>query len=130
MTVRILPPSEWHRLNGQSISELLPFVRPADVVIIAAEDDDRIVALWAVARLVHFEGAWIDADYRRRPKMIADVMRRAYEVAGHWTDRVVLTAATSDDVRAIIESHLNGVKVPMDSYIVPISGERVCRFLH
>lgn len=63
LTVRELPTEEWDRLIG------LPFAAnglpdPALAAIVVAEQDGRIVGVWAALTAVHLDGLWVDPAER------------------------------------------------------------------
>ena len=118
MTTRILEPTEWARVPTD-LASLLPHVVPSDAQVVVVEDEGRIVASWAVLRVVHLEGLWIDPAYRGR----VSVARRLYEAtlsaARRWTSGWAMTGATTDDVRALL-THAGAQHLPMDSYVMPL----------
>ena len=126
MKARTLPSEEWHRLAGTDLEAVLPHVRPSDIEIVAVEDGERIVAMWAVMRVVHLEGLWIDPEYRGRVGVARRLYMATMEAARRWTSGWAMTGAASDDVRAML-AKAGALKVPMDIYIMPIGAREPCR---
>lgn len=126
MNTRTLPPAEWSRLTGDGWRAMLPHVRPDDVEIVVVEDDGRIVASWAVMRVVHLEGLWIDPDYRGRVGVARRLFVATLAAARRWTSGWAMTGAASDDVRAML-TKVGALPVPMDSYVMPIGAEEPCQ---
>lgn len=120
MTTRSLQPSEWHRLSTD-YAAVLPHVQPSDVEIVVVEDGDRIVASWAVMRIVHLEGLWIDPDYRGRVSVARRLYRATMAAVQRWTTGWAMTGADTDTVRAMLAT-VGAVHVPMDVYVMPIKG--------
>ena len=124
LETRILEPTEWARVPTD-LQALLPHVIPGDAQVVVVEDDGRIVASWAVLRVVHLEGLWIDPAYRGR----VSVARRLYEAtlsaARRWTSGWAMTGAATDDVRALLNT-AGAQKLPMDTYVLPL-GDREAR---
>jgi len=125
MTTRILDATEWARVPTD-LHALLPHVIPGDAQVVVVEDAGRIVASWAVLRVVHLEGLWIDPAYRGR----AGVARRLYEAtltaARRWTSGWAMTGAATDDVRALLD-HAGAQKLPMDTYVMPLRDREASR---
>lgn len=125
MTSRILPQDEWHRLSGTDLPKALPYVKPEDAQIVVVEHDGEIVGAWGVLRIVHLEGVWIAPAYRGRGSVARRLLAATLKAAQAWAGSWAMTGADTDDVRRLIEKHLKGVKVPMDTYVVSL--EAACR---
>lgn len=115
MKARVLPPEEWDRLGVTNLPPITPYVRPQDIEVVVVEDGDKIVASMAVMRLTHFEGAWIDPQYRGNAGLVRMLLHSATEEARAWTDNWVIAGAADDRMRDIL-ARLGGVKIPMDTY--------------
>lgn len=66
MTIRPLPPEEWHRLADHPYMKKgggLP--HPDTSVIVVAEDGEEIVAFWVGMTICLLEAAWIKESHRR-----------------------------------------------------------------
>lgn len=126
MTTRSLPREEWDRLAGAEISAVLPHVHATDVEVIVVEDDGRIVASWAVMRVVHLEGLWIDPEYRGRVGVARRLLVATLEAARRWTSGWAMTGAASDDVRAML-AKVGALPVPMEIYVMPIGAQEPCQ---
>lgn len=122
MKARILPQSEWGRLAATNLCELLEKVGPDEVDVVVVEDGDTVIACIGVLRATHFEGAWIEPEHRNAGVTRA-LLRLASEVA---STRWVFAGAAEDHMRSILD-RLGGVRLPMDTYIVDLGGEAVCR---
>lgn len=119
MTSRILPPEEWPRLAGTELETSWPQL-PRDAQVVVVEDGSRIVACWAVFRIVHVEGAWIAPKYRKRsPRITIGLLRAMQRAARAWGADYVWTGACTDDVRDLIWK-LGGKPIPFDCYALPI----------
>lgn len=125
MTTRVLPPEEWARLGDTDLARYLPLFEPADVRVVVVERDGRIVAAWGVLHVVHLEGVWIAPEYRRRGTVAARLLAATLRVARDWAPRWAFTGADTKDVAALLTKHLGAVRVPMDTYLVPM--EEPCR---
>lgn len=120
MISRLLPIEEWPRLP-EHFQTLLPHVQPSDVQILVVEDGDRIVATWAVMRIVHVEGIWIDAEYRGRVGVARRLYLATMAAARQWTTGWAMTGADSDEVRALL-ARAGAQQIPMDTYVLPLKG--------
>lgn len=119
MRTRVLPKEEWARLNEASgLPALLPYMSPEQVEIIVVEDGERIVASWSVLRVTHFEGLWIDPDYRNAG-VVRRLMRKTMETARQWCGQFALTGANTAEVANMVR-RIGGVRMPMDCFMVPV----------
>ena len=124
MTTRILPVKEYSKVAHTGVEAWLEHAVPADTSIVVVEDGDRVVACWAVLRVTHLEGVWIDPAYRHRVSVVSRLLAATFQVArqfGTWA----MTGAQTDDVRRLITKHLRGQRIDMDTYVVPL--EPTCR---
>lgn len=119
MTSRVLPAGEWSKLAHTDFPAMLPYVTPEDVQIVVVEDADRIVGCWAVMRITHLEGLWIDPAYRGKASVGRRLLTETVRLARSWSARWVWTGAQTDDVRAML-AKVGGVRLPLDSYVVPL----------
>lgn len=120
LRTRILDASEWARVPV-ALETLLPHVAPDDAQVVVVEEHGRIVASWAVLRVVHLEGLWIDPAYRGRVSVARRLYTATLEAARRWTSGWAMTGAASDDVRALLD-HAGAQKLPMDTYVMPLTG--------
>lgn len=127
MTDRILPQSEWNKLDGREIARAIPYMRPHDVQIIVVEDGPKIVGAWAVLRVVQLEGVWIDPDYRKRGSVARRLLNRTLEVARSLAPHWAFTGAETPEVADLLTKHLGAVKYPADQYLIPLSEAMSCR---
>lgn len=127
MTTRILPPEEWSRLDGTEAGPALPYLDPLESRIIVVEDGARIVGCWAVLRLVHVEGLWIDPDYRKHPGVARRLFAATWRLVKAWAPRWVMTAAVTEDVKALLREHVGAVSIPGEMFVVAVDGADVCR---
>jgi len=127
VTDRILPQEEWERLDGTEIAEALPYLKPSDVQIVVVEDGERIVAAWAVLRPVQLEGVWIAEDYRKRGMVAGRLLAATMAVARATGAQWAYTGATTQEVANLLTKHLDAVKYPADTYLVPLTENVPCR---
>ena len=121
MTTRILPREEWPRLAGTEAEAVWPSLDPEQARVIVVEHEGRIVGTWTALRMVHMECVWIAPEYRGSFGVAKRLLRGMRSVAGGWGAKAVLTAALTDQVRALIDS-LGGSKLPGDHYVMPVEG--------
>jgi hypothetical protein len=124
MTTRLLPPAEWSRLAGTELEQVYPLLDPMSAKVLVVEQAGIIVACWALIPYLHVEGMWLHPMHRRTRtglriwQELWAAMRSLVHVLG---ERVVLTAACTDDVRSLI-NRLGGRPLPGDHYVIPIGG--------
>lgn len=116
---RLLPSAEWPRLAGTEVEALWPHLDPAHASVVVVERDGVIVGTWVVMQLVHIECCWIAPEFRTSGSVARRLLRGMYDAAKTFGARTVLTAALSDDVRALI-ARLQGQRLPGDHYVVPL----------
>lgn len=121
MKARVLPPEEWHRLRISGITPMETTLRPEDVQMIVVEDGDRIVATMGTYRVTHFEGLWIDPEYRGNAGLGRRLIKAGIEAARKWTDRWVWGASETDHMDEVL-GRLGGHKVPVSTYLLPLGG--------
>lgn len=121
MTSRELPRAEWNRLVETEIGPALSLL-PSDTRMLVVEQDATILGAWAVIRYVHVEGVWIAPTHRKRGAVAACLLRAMKATAREMGARAVLTAALTDEVRALC-THLGGVQLPGDHFAIPIGGQ-------
>ena len=122
MTTRELPVTEWDRLCDTDLPAALVYVRPEDAKVMVVERDGRIVGAWAALRVTHLEGVWIAPEYRKRASVAGRLLRAGLEAARSFGSRWAMTGAQTEDVAALIRTHLGGVRIPMDTYVIPLEG--------
>lgn len=121
MIARVLPESEWHRLDEQGdIPPLFAALLPKHTEVIVVEDGDRIVGRMMVMRLTHLEGAWIQQEHRNAG-VVGSLLRQSIESSKEWSDKWVIGGAQDDRMRDILE-RLGGVKMPCEFYALGIGG--------
>lgn len=120
MIARILSPEEWQKVEDLDISQLLPMVRPEDIQVIVVEAEGRIVASMSLLRMTHLEGTWVHPDHRNAG-VVRALLRKASEASAKWTDTFVVTAAATEEVRAIL-GRMHAKKLEMDSYVLSMKG--------
>lgn len=125
-TTRALPASEWGRLVGTELETLAPKLDPAETQIVVVEHGERIVACWAVMRVVHVEGLWIHPDYRKKPPVAVRLLRAMHQAARAFGASWVWTGSETPDVTSLILKQ-GGTHVPFDSYILPIPPGTSCQ---
>jgi hypothetical protein len=106
-------------LDGSDIASALPYHRPEDVNVIVVEDEGRIVAQWAVLRVVQLEGVWIDPAYRKTT-VAGRLLKATMTVARSFAPYMAFTGSTSDDVTDLLTDHLGAVRLPMEPYVIPL----------
>lgn len=119
MTSRILPSSEWARLNGTEAETLWPTLDPAHAQILVVEDGDAILGCWTLLLVPHVECLWIAPDERAR----VSVARRLWTGMQKLTQQIgaeyVWTAAVADPVKGLL-SHAKARKLDGEHYVLPM----------
>ena len=122
MKARILKPEEWGRINSPELPELLPYVEPENIAVVVVEDDaGEIVASVAALQVTHFEGLWINPEYRGNAGVFRSLIRQAYAVPRsrdeHW---VLGGAGMGDDQMGALCKRLGGHPLSVEFFAMPV----------
>lgn len=121
MKARILPREEWHRLEVSGMAPMQDEMRLEDVQMIVVEDGERIVATMGTYRVTHFEGLWIDPEYRGNAGLGRRIIKAGISAARKWSDKWVWGSSGTPHMDEVL-SRLGGAHVPVKTYIIPIGG--------
>lgn len=119
MKTRVLPPEEWHRLEGTEIDHAWSTL-PASACVVVVEDEGRLVGCHVLLSVVHAECLWIHPDHRTK----SSVARRLWAavqttVVEQFGATAFVTAAIDDRVRGLI-AHVGGVPLPGEAYVITL----------
>jgi len=101
MTTRLLPPEEWHKLQGYYLGSVLEHFDPMSVAILVVEDGSRIVAHWAMLSMLHVEGLWVDPKAKSRASVL--LWRGMQRLVQAQKASSVITGCLSDEVRNMLQ---------------------------
>lgn len=121
MNARILPREEWSKLAVSGIAPMEETLRPEDVQMVVIEDGGRIVATMGVFRVTHFEGLWIDPEYRGNAGLGRRLIKMGITAARKWADNWVWGASDTDHMADII-GRIGGKPLPIQSHLIDIGG--------
>ena len=121
MNARVLSPDEWGKLDATSIPQIGPTLKPENVRVIVVEDGEKIAGTMVVMRVVHFESLFLSPEYRGSPELVGRLWTEATRIAKDWTDTWVWAASDTDHMNDII-GRVGGVKLPVESFVIPIGG--------
>lgn len=96
-------------------------LRPEDVQMVVIEDGGRIVATMGVFRVTHFEGLWIDPEYRGNAGLGRRLIKMGITAARKWADNWVWGASDTDHMADII-GRIGGKPLPIQSHLIDIGG--------
>lgn len=119
MTTRILPPSEWARLEGTEAESVWPVLNPETTSIVVVEQDGQIIGCHVLYYVLHADGLWIHPDHRGKSsvgrRLWAGVrgMVRASGVTG------LVTSAMDERVCGLLE-HVGAVPLPGQHFVIPM----------
>lgn len=126
MTARVLPPEEWHRLEGTEAETVWRHFSPENTRVLVVEDGRRIVATWTMLRVVHAECIWIADSHRGSFAIARRLLRGLRDIALEWGVNRVVTGSVSPDVTALIKK-VGGESLPCESFVIPVDGRIVGR---
>lgn len=120
MTTRVLPSSEWSRLEGTELEQLAKALDPERTRIVVVEREGQIVGTWAATTFVHLEGIWIHPDFRGRVSVGRRLLSATFRAAKELGARFVFTGALTDEVAEMI-GRIGGDQLPGRWFVVPMS---------
>lgn len=123
MRSRILPPEEWHRLNGTEAEEAWPVFDPRNTIVLVVEENGEIVSTWTAMRVVHMECLWVRPSHRGLVSVARRLFMGLREIAATWGARSVWTASLSPDVTNLIK-RFGGEPVPGAHFVLPLEMKR------
>lgn len=126
MRSRILPPEEWHRLNGTEAEELWPTLVPESARVVVVEDQGVIVACWVAMNVVHMECLWVRPSHRGLAGVALRLFRGLREIAAEWAVGSIVTSSLSPKVTDLIR-RFGGTPLPGEMFILPVEIARPAR---
>lgn len=122
MITRLLPPSEWTRLDPAKMK--LPAIEAASVDgdVVVVEDHGEIVGCWSVMTCVHVEGLWIDPRYRRKVAVGRRLWNAMKDIVKRRGAHGALMCVVTEENTARIQSQLHGVEVLGRHFAVSLNG--------
>ena len=108
------------RVRDTELAGVLPLL-PTGTRVILIEDDDQVVGTWAMPRYCHVECLWIHPAHRAGAAIGRRLLLAMRAEAHRTGDRVVLTAALSDQVAALCLA-FGGAELPGRHFVLPIGG--------
>ncbi len=115
MTTRILPESEWTRLEGHDALGGHPLPPAGSTLFVVAEDGDQIVGVWALVTVLHLEPVWL-APSVRGGMVIRRMWRRVTAALAERGVRVAFAFADRDDIRGYLE-RLGLSRLPFTTFL-------------
>jgi len=128
MTARILPPSEWSRLEPLGFADIWPTWNPDDVRVCVVENEQgEITDHWVAIRFWHVEA--LRVHHPSAALRLWRIMTRTLKELGVstvWTGAVENDAVTKDFI-----VRMGGQSLPMDHFVMPVSRQEAsCHSLH
>ena len=119
MTARVLPDSEWHRLDetDSGLQGIWPQLNPLRHHVIAVEDDGKIVGTVVLMEALHAEFLWIDQSHRGHVAVQRALKDRLLEEARDRQSATLLAGCLTDQMRDIL-AKLGGTKLPGGMYVI------------
>ena len=125
MSARVLPPEEWHRLEGTEAGPLWREFNPENTRVLVVEEDGKIVGTWIMLRTVHAECIWIAPSHRGRFGVSKGLLRGMRGVAKEWDVDRVVTGSVSPHVTDLIK-RLGGFPIQCESFVLPVEARQLC----
>lgn len=123
LTRRVLPVSEWPRLDDTGARDLWRALNPETAEVLVVEDGKRIVGCLAVFPALHADGLWHATGYRQALGHLAVQLRQAVQARGACG---VIASILSDPMRRVL-GHLRAARLDGEHYALPILGVKGVR---
>jgi hypothetical protein len=117
MIARVLPESEWHRLEVTGLGNILPDFRPEDVRPVVVEKDGEIVATGMVIRTVHFECLWVKPG--SHAGIVRALMRALWSVGKQW-GKLAIAQSCRPNVTAILSRMKGNHPLKAETFVLPL----------
>ncbi|HEX6038918.1 GNAT family N-acetyltransferase [Longimicrobium sp.] len=121
MTTRLLPATEWARLDGCGL-QIAPLVPPGDAEVVVVEDGGRIVGCFTVVRVTYLESVWIAPELRGNAGIVRSLYQRAFKLAAKWGRWALGGAEDSNPAMGDYLERLGAKPIPAKFYAVPLEG--------
>lgn len=122
MTTRILPPEEWHRLEGTELGPVCGSMNSLDIRVIVVESDGgEILGCWALLKMWHAEGIWVKDEHRKHGAVFGRLLKGMRAMVQHEGAMQFVTASISEDVTKLI-GKLGGESLPGEHFVLPAKG--------
>ncbi len=120
MLSRLLPPEEWHRLEGTEAGSAWRYFNPDNTRILVIEEGGEIVATWTMLRVVHAECLWVRPSHKGAFGVAMRLFRGMRRLATEWGARAVVTGSVSPEVTDLIR-RFGGEPMPCESFVLPVA---------
>lgn len=121
ISTRELPSEELHRLQGV-LPEYRAGIDPRTARVIVAEDEDgRIVAHWALFVSVHIEPLHISVPYRKHPGVIRSLWQSVWEILEQTGQKVSFAVFSQESPALPLAERLGFEKIEGSLYWVHLN---------
>lgn len=111
MTTRLLPSSEWARLDGFACAAMLPFLTDDSGRVLVAEEDGRIVGAAVLWQEVRFDGFEVTPDQRYRSTATRALLTLAADESCKIGAGLVVSAPKNAAIEQLIQ-RCDGIRLP------------------
>ncbi len=102
-TTRRLPLEEWHKLDGLPLTTMGRPDPDRCIVIVAENEDERIVGTWVLVFAPFLEGLWVDPNYRNTSFTAWRLVQAMKDFLYSWKIPHTYTVVQSDYVKDLAE---------------------------
>lgn len=119
MTSRILPPTEWYRLDEVGAETVWKMLDPERGQILVIEDQGQIVGTLTLMSVLHAECLWIAPAHRRGFGVIKRLLDGMWRTARQSGATALWSGSVSDTMTNILH-RLGASEVPGRSFVFPV----------
>ena len=118
MIARVLPSSEWGRLDGTELEELSKQLTSATAKMLVVERGDEIVGCCALLFVLHGGGVWIAPAHRKRGVVARRLLDLVTKTARSCGARCVVASDTPEEMTDLLINHLGATATPESAHVI------------
>lgn len=128
MRIVELLPSAWGRLAGTDLERICALLKAKDAtarILIAEDENGRIVGHWGLFPVWHVEGCWVHEDYRGTTTVARPLIRAMKDLIASVGVQGVITASLEPTIQGYLE-RLGAEPLPGTALIWQPQKESAC----
>lgn len=121
MTSRVLPQSEWSRLDAAGAETVWKLLDPDKAQILVIEENGEIVGTLTLMSVLHAECLWIKPSHRRGYGVIKRLLDGMWSESRAMGFRALWSGSLSETMTDIMH-RIGASEVPGKSFVFPVKG--------
>ena len=120
MEARLLPASEWPRLDGTQLGDVW-HVLPSDAKVVVVEDNGVIVGTCTLLPAIHAEGLGVAESYQKHGAVLRLLLRTVAETVAETGRKSMICGAQTDEMAEYL-TRWGGIPAPARLFAMPLAG--------